>query len=277
MNGIWHSLLIRLPFEWAQYAFMRNALMAIILIAPICGVLGTLIVNNRMAFFADSIGHGALAGLAAGVIFGCSDPSISLILFAALFAIALVMLRKITSASTDTIIATVTATTVAGGIVILSRGGGFSKFTRYLIGDILSISPKEIYILAVVLIATVTIWLVFFNKFLLSALNVSIAKTRGINPFLMELLFSIIVALVIAVAIPWVGLFIISSLLVLPATAARNICNRVYSYHIFSVTFAILSGIIGLQLSYSWNTATGATIVLVSAAFFFITLFFRKK
>lgn len=277
MIAFWHAALAALPFEWAQYAFMRQALLAVLLITPLCGLLGTLIVNNRMAFFADSIGHGALAGLAAAVLLGLENHGLGLVAFAALFAIIIVTLRWWTHAANDTLIAAVTATAVAGGIVVLSRGGGFAKYTRYLIGDILGIAPHELVGLGLTLVLVVAVWLLFFNRLLLVAFDPSLARSRGIRVFLLEALLAVLAAVVIAVAIPWVGLFIISALLVLPAAAARNIAGRAATYHLFAVAIAVASGVAGLLLSYLWGTATGATIVLVAAGFFLLTILLRRR
>ena len=271
MNG-WHAFISQLPFEWAQYAFMHNALLAILLVSPLFALLGCLVINNQMAFFSEAIGHAALTGIAIGILAGLGDPLWSMTGFAVLLAFAITALRRYSAASTDTIIGLVMAFTVALGVVLLSRGGGFAKYSRYLIGDILTITPAEIAGAAIMLAGVVLLWLFFFNRFFLTFLNRPLAKSRGINVWFVEALFAAVVALVVTVSIPWIGLLVINSLLILPAAAARNFARNTAQYHAFAIAISLLSGILGLIGSYYWNTASGATIVLVSMAFFLLSL-----
>jgi zinc transport system permease protein len=159
----------------------------------------------------------------------------------------------------------------------LSKGGGFNKYSSYLIGDLLSITIAEICFLFIVFILVIILWIFLFNKLLLDSINKSLAASRGINVFAVELAFTIAIAVVVTVSIRWVGLLIINSLLILPAAAARNISPNMRRYHINSVAISIVSGISGLILSYYWGTATGATITLVCAAIYFLTFALRRK
>lgn len=276
MSG-WHAILGQLPFEWAHYAFMHNALLAILLVSPLFALLGCLVINNQMAFFSEAIGHAALTGIAIGVIAGLGDPLWSMTGFSVLLAFGITALRRYSAASTDTIIGLVMAFTVALGVVLLSRGGGFAKYSRYLIGDILTVTPREIAGTAVLLVAIVVIWSLYFNRFFLTFLNRPLAKSRGINVWFAESLFAAIVALVVTVSIPWIGLLVINSLLILPAAAARNVARNTAQYHAMAIAVSVLSGISGLIASFHWNTASGATIVLVAMAFFAISLVLRKR
>lgn len=273
---LWYRITDLLPFAWLQYMFMKNALLAILLVTPIFGIMGTMVVNNRMAFFAESLGHSALTGIAIGVILGINNPIWSMIGFALLFSTGILMVKNGNKTSTDTVIGVFASVAVALGIVILSRGGGFNKYSAYLIGDLLSITPVEVGMLGLVLIAVIVIWYFSFNKLLLVSINESLAKSRGIKIRFMEIIFTVLVALVVTISIQWIGLLIINSLLILPAAGARNIAGNAKQYHFYSVMIALFSGIAGLILSYYWGTATGATIILVSAIFFLITFFFRK-
>jgi zinc transport system permease protein len=276
MIHLWYSITEILPFPWLQHLFMKNALLAILLVTPIFGIIGTMVVSNRMAFFADSLGHSALTGIAIGVILGINDPIWSMIGFALIFAAGILIVKNGNKTSTDTVIGVFTSVAVALGIVILSQGGGFNKYSSYLIGDLLSITPEEVGMLGLVLIAVVIFWYFSFNKLLLVSMNESLAKSRGIKNYLMEALFTAFVAVIVTVSIQWIGLLIINSLLILPAAGARNIAGNAKQYHFYSIIIAVLSGISGLIFSYYWGTATGATIVLISAIFFFITFCLRK-
>ena len=270
-----YTLLGALPFDWLQHGFMKNAFLAVLLVTPLFGLLSTMVVSNRMAFFSDSLGHGAFTGLAVGVLLGWLSPLLSLVAFSIVFALLITYIKNRSSASTDTIIGVFSSTGIALGLMLMSRGGGFNKYSSYLIGDLLSISPEEISSLFFVFLAVVLVWALVFNSLLVLSINASFARSRGVAAFLTEGLFASVLAVVVAVSIQWVGLLIINSLLVLPAAAARNIAQDVKSYHLLSVAIALLSGVAGLLLAYYCNMAAGASIVVVAAAVFFLTLLLK--
>ncbi|NLP44865.1 MAG: metal ABC transporter permease [Peptococcaceae bacterium] len=269
--SVWSNLLSFLPFEWSQHQFMNQALLAVILITPIFGLMGTMVVNNRMAFFSDSLGHSALAGIALGVIIGLRDPLISMLAFGLLMALALSFLKRTSNVSTDTIIGVLSSSAMALGIVILSRGGGFAKYSRYLIGDILSITSEGIIALALVFGLALVYWYFMFNKLLLVSINPVMARSRGVKVLLTESLFMALVAVLVTISIQWVGILIINALLILPAAAARNLARNMRVYHLLSVIISLVAGVVGLLISYYWGTAAGATIVLCNTVFFLIS------
>lgn len=266
-----------LPFDWLSFNFMKNAFLAILLITPLFGLLSTMVVSNRMAFFSDSLGHGAFTGLAIGAVAGIFSPMTSLVVFSVFFALMITYIKNHSTTSTDTIIGVFSSTGIAAGLMMMSYGGGFNKFSSYLIGDVLSITPAELTILSLVFVMVLCLWALLFNRLLVLSINPSFARSRGINAMLIEGIFASLVAVVVAVSIQWVGLLIINSLLVLPAATARNVANNVKQYHVVSVLCAMISGIAGLVLSYYCDMAAGATIVVIAAGLFFITLAFKDR
>jgi len=276
MQNIYAFLNFVLPFEWLSYDFMKNAFLATLLIGLLFGFLGSMVVNNKMSFFSEALGHSALTGIGLGVILGISDTLYSMIIFAVLMSVIIWWLEKKHTMSTDTVIGVFSSTSVALGLVLLSQGGNFNKYSNYLIGDILSITPNEICLLLIVLVVVIIFWSLFFNKFILSGLNESIAKSRKIKSDILKLMFILIIAVVVMITIKWVGILIINSLLILPAATSRNIARNVKQYTIFSIVFSLISCVVGLISSYYLETAAGATIVLVSAIFFVLSLFGLK-
>ena len=182
---------------------------------------------------------------------------------------------KITSR--DTIISVFASTALALGLVILSYNGNFSKFSSYLIGDILSIVPSEIYMLLAIAALVLVFWFLFVNKLLASRRNSSLARSNGINVRVIEDIFIILVAVIVMISIRWVGILIINSLLILPAASSRNISKNIRQYTIWAIIFAVFSGISGLVVSFYALTATGPTIVLISSIIFFVTYLLRKR
>lgn len=277
MELIYSVLDTLLPFSWMEYAFMKNALLAILLMTPLFGLLSTMVVSSRMAFFSDSLGHGAFTGIAIGAIAGMFSPITSLVLFSVVFALLITYIKHRTAASADTVIGVFSSTAIAVGLMIMSRGGGFSKFSPLLIGDVLSITPSDLAGLAAVDAVVLIGWILLFNRLLLLSVNSSLARSRGIFIFAVEAAFAVLLAVVVAVSIQWVGILIINALLVLPGAAARNLARSVKEYHAISTVLALFSGLIGLFAAYYLGIAAGAAIVAAASLFFFLSLAFRAR
>mgnify|MGYP003592917818 CR=1 FL=1 len=268
MMQLWNIVLSVLPFDWVRYDFMKTALLAVMLVSPSFGLIGTMIVGNRMAFFSDVIGHSALTGLAIGILLGFADPRPVMVVFAILLAVAIQLFRRVTSAAADTVIGVFFAATIALGVALLSRGGNFSKFTVFLVGDILGVTPGETVYLALMLLIIVFFWIVAGNSITLVGINPSLARSRGIRVFLIETMFSALVAAVVILSIRWVGILIINSLFILPAASSRLVAGSVRRYTVLSVLLSLVAGIAGLIISFYWGTACGATIVLCAAVLY---------
>ena len=277
MELIYSVLDTLLPFSWMEYAFMKNALLAILLMTPLFGLLSTMVVSSRMAFFSDSLGHGAFTGTAIGAIAGIFSPITSLVLFSVVFALLITYIKHRTAASADTVIGVFSSTAIAVGLMIMSRGGGFSKFSPLLIGDVLSITPSDLAGLAAVDAVVLIGWILLFNRLLLLSVNSSLARSRGIFIFAVEAAVAVLLAVVVAVSIQWVGILIINALLVLPGAAARNLARSVKEYHVISTVLALFSGLIGLFAAYYLGIAAGAAIVAAASLFFFLSLAFRAR
>lgn len=277
MLEIFYSIMGNLPFEWASFAFMQRAFAAIFLITPIFGLLSAMVVQSKMAFFSDSLGHGAFTGIAIGALIGLFSPKISLLFFSVIFALLITYIKNKSKMEADTVIGVFSSAAIALGLALMSRGGGFQKFSSFLIGDLLAISEDEIFALAIFFIMIIFLWGKMFNKLLLSTLSSQIARSRQISSSLYEGIFASALAVTVAMSIEWVGILLINSLLVLPAASARNVTNNIRAYSLCSVVFAFLSGVIGLIGAYYLNTSAGAAIVLSGAAIFFATLACGKR
>lgn len=271
----WHGAVSLLPFDWADYAFMRLALLAVLLMAPLLGGLGTVVVANRLAFFSEAIGHAAFTGIALGVLLGLADPLWSMVGFALLLTFAIAWFRGRGGLSSDTAIGLVMAFTVSLGIVILSKGGDFARYTNFLIGDMLGVTPGDVALLGVLAIVVLGLFFVFFNRLLLASVSPALARSRARQPGAAELVFACMLAVTVTFSLPWIGILVINALLILPAAAARNLGRSAAEFFGWSVVLAVVSGIAGLIVSFYASTATGATIVLVAMGFYLVTLLFR--
>ena len=266
-----------LPFEWLSYTFMKNALLALLLITPLFGLLGTMAVDNKMAFFSDALGHSALTGIAIGVMLGFENQMAAMLIFGVLWAVLITFVKHNSKMSADTIISVFSSTSIALGLVVLSRGGAFAKYSSVLVGDVLSVTKSDLLALLVTLIAAVVVWLVLFNPLMITSVNSPLARSRGIRARMTEYGFTILVAVAVMVSIRWVGVMLINSLLILPAAASRNVAKNAASYLRLSVLISMVCGVAGLILSYYLDTSAGAAVVLCCAVMYFVTLPLRRK
>ncbi len=274
---LWYALCDALGAEFLSMNFMKNALLAVIVMAPLFGLLSTMIVTGKMSFFSDALGHSGFTGIAIGVLCGAALPIWWAVGLAVAFALLFSFVRSRSSQSADTIIGVFSSTAVALGIFIATMGGGsFTKFNKYLIGDILSVTPGEIGALALVLLAVAALWVLCSNQLILTAIHPQLASSRGVKTARNETLFTVVIAVVVTLAMSWVGLMVINSLLVLPAASARNVAKNVRQYHLFSVLGALLASVAGLILAYYLGCSAGATIALLLALFFAVTFALRR-
>ena len=256
---------------------MQNALLALLLLAPLFGLLSTMIVTGRMSFFSDALGHSAFTGIAIGCICGLAPTAVA-VAFSVAFALLFSYVRSRSNQAADTLIGVFSSTAVALGIFIATLGGGsFTKYNKYLIGDVLSVTPAEIGVLAIVLAAVAVFWVLFGNRLILVSIHPQLASSRGLKVKATQTGFTVCIAVVVTLAINWVGLLMLNSLLVLPAASARNVSKNLRQYHGFSVLFALLASLLGLTISYHLGASTGAAISLCLAAIFSASFVFRKK
>ena len=275
--SLWYWFCDFFPFEMLRWDFMKNAMLALLLMAPLFGLMSTMIVTGRMSFFSDALGHSAFTGIAIGAICGMSAPTWAAVLFSVVFALIFSYVRSRSNQAADTLIGVFSSTAVALGIFIATIGGGsFTKYNKYLIGDILSVTPAETGLLALVLLAVAILWVLCANRLTLTAIHPQLASSRGIPVGLSHTLFTVAIAVVVTLSISSVGLLILNSLMVLPGASARNVSKNLRQYHGFSVLFALLAGIGGLTVSYYLGCSAGAAISLILALIFAVTFALRK-
>ena len=276
--NIWYAICDALPLEMLHWDFMKNALLAILLMAPLFGVMSTMVVTGRMSFFSDALGHSAFTGIAIGAICGIAAPIWAAVVFSVVFALLFSFVRSRSNQAADTLIGVFSSAAVALGIFVATLGGdSFTKYNQYLIGDILSVSATEIGLLALVLVGVMAFWVLSSNRLALTAIHPQLASSRGIPVGLSQTVFAVAIAVTVTLTISSVGLLILNSLLILPAASARNVAKNWKQYHLYSVSFALASGIGGLTLSYYLGNSTGAAISLMLALIFAVSFCFRKR
>jgi len=271
-----YGLLALLPFEAMQARFMQRAVLQIALLTPLCALCGSLVVQFRMAFFSDAVAHSAFTGVALGLLLGI-DPWLAVIFFGLFTGILAVQLRRRGDLAMDTSLGVLFSTAVALGLAIISMKKGLARtLPGFLYGDILAITDREIVLTALLLAGTLIFLLRFFNQLVYTSLHEHLAHISGVRTSALETAFAALLALVVAFSLRAVGILLVTALLVIPAAAARNIAGNLRQQVWYSVGIALASGFAGLGISLSWDTATGAAMILSSAALFLASLVFRS-
>ena len=268
-----------IPLECMQMRFMQEALLGLILIAPMAAVAGTQVVNFRMAFFSDAIGHSAFAGVAFGLL--CSvSPDLTMPLLALLVGLGIMAVKQRSGLSTDTIIGVFFSAVVAAGLAVVSRYPQAARdMQMFLYGDILTISYAEI----AALVGLLALFLIFqyfsFNKLICVGLNLQLAKAHRIHVMIHKYLFAALLSLIVIFSVKAVGVLLVTAMLITPAAAARNLASSYGKMLWISVLISLVCAVAGLLLSaQDWmRTAAGATIVLCTCAVFCVSLLFRRR
>lgn len=281
LSGI-YAVIGLLPFDCLQPRFMRQALLGLLLLSPMTAMLGIHVLNFRMAFFSDAVGHSAFAGLAFGLILG-APPQTAALVFGVLVGIFIMGVQRKSGLSADAAIGIVFSAVVAFGLAVVSRAPSLSRdIQQYLYGDILTLGEGEIGILAI-LLCSLTIFEFFgWNRLIALSLSPALAKVDGISTAFWQYLFGAILALVVMFSVRAVGVLLVTAMLVVPAACGRKLAWNMRGLFWCTMIVSISSSFIGLLLSaQEWlATASGATIILVSCAWFALSCFwafFRKK
>lgn len=270
-----YSLIAMIPLDCLQMRFMQQALLGVLLLAPMASVLGVEVINFRMAFFSDAIGHSAFAGVALGLILSV-PPRLSMPLFGVLVGLGIMAVRRKSGLSSDTVIGIVFSAVVAFGLAVVSRADGVARdMQRFLYGDILTISQGEIGFLALLFVLLLIFQVFGYNRLLYIALNPVMARVHGLHVALWQYAFSGLLALVVMFSVWAVGVLLVTAMLIVPAATARNLARSAGGMFWWALLVGTSSAFAGLTLSaQEWlATASGATIILVACCWFGASLF----
>ena len=263
-----------LPFDCLQARFMQQALLGLLLLAPMAAVMGIIVVNFRMAFFSDAISHSAFAGVALGLIFSV-DPNWTMPAFGLLVGLGIMIMQRHSNLSSDTVIGVFFSAMVAFGLAIVSRDRSLARdLQRFLYGDILTISDGQILCLMALFLILMTFQAVSYNHLLYIGLNPTLAQAHRVRVAVHQYLFTGLLALIVMFAVQAVGVLLVTALLIVPAAAARNLARSAGAMFWWALLISLSSAVAGLLISaQDWaRTATGATIIIVACGWFLLSM-----
>jgi len=274
LSPLYGLLAALLPFECLQARFMQQALVGLLLLAPMTAAMGIIVVNFRMSFFADAISHSAFAGVALGLLLAL-DPAWTMPAFGLLVGLGIMGMQRYSSLSSDTVIGVFFSALVAFGLAIVSRDRSLARdLQRFLYGDILTISDGQILALTGLFLALMTFQALSYNHLLYIGLNPTLARAHRVRVAVQQYLFAGLLALVVMFAVQAVGVLLVTALLIVPAAAARNFARSAGSMFWWALAISLSAAVAGLLLSAQdrARTATGATIILVACGWFALSM-----
>lgn len=269
--------------EFFEYAFVINSLLASLIIAPILGGIGTMVLIKRMAFFSEAIGHAALTGISLGIIFGenIDRPYISLFAYCLIFSIIINYTRNRTKMGTDTLIGIFLSISISIGailVIYVSSKASVDMLETILFGSILTVSDFDLFILF--LSGIILFFIIYFtyNKIILSSFNPILAEVKGVNVILLDYIFIIIITIITVASVKIIGAALVEALLLIPASSAKNISKSLKSFVVYSIIFSLISCLLGIfiPLIFEISIPSGPAIILVSAIIFFITMIIKN-
>ncbi|HBF33121.1 TPA: ABC transporter [Candidatus Sumerlaeota bacterium] len=268
-----------IPLDCMQARFMQQAMLGLLLLAPMCAAMGVQVVNLRMAFFSDAISHSAFVGVALGLLLGV-NAHLAMAGFALLVGVGIVAAARRTSLSSDTVIGVFFSAAVAFGLAVVSRDRNAARNVQaFLYGDILTISNTEIWCLIALFVALLVFQWVGFNRLLFIGLNASLAEAHAVRVRFWQYLFAALLSLVVMFAVWAVGVLLVTALLIVPAAAARNLARTAGAMFWWALGISWIAAVAGLLISAQpWaRTATGATVVLVASFCFALSLIAKRR
>ena len=261
-----------------KYGFVINAMICALLIGPILGGIGTMVVTKKMAFFSEAVGHAAMTGIAVGVLLGepFSAPYISLFTYCILFGLIINYTKNRTKMASDTLIGVFLAMSIALGgslLIYVSAKVNSHALESILFGSILTVNDTDIYILVVSAIIIGCVLIPYLNKMLLASFNPSLAIVRGVNVKLIEYIFIVIVTVITIASVKIIGSILVEALLLIPAAAAKNLSKSIKSFVSYSVIFALISCLLGVYLPIHFDISipSGGAIIMISSFIFIAT------
>lgn len=263
--------------EILHFNFMQNALFASLIVSLICGVIGTLIVINRMVFIAGGIAHGSYGGIGLALFLGIS-PMLGASVFALVLGFIIAMITHKNSARLDSLIGVLWAFGMAVGIIMADLTPGYNvDLMSYLFGAILSVSVEDLYGMSAVLLLTLAFVIPFYKQLLAMSFDAQFAKLRGVNTTFLYFALVALIALGVVITIRAVGLILVIALLTIPPYIAEKLTNSMGSMMVLASILSALFCLTGLAISYAFNVSSGASIILVATSVFFIQFLLTNR
>lgn len=259
-----------------NYAFLRNALITSVVLGIVAGVIGSFIILRGLSLMGDAISHAVLPGVAVSYMLGGSY-FIGATIFGLIAAALIGFINNKTKLKNDTSIGIVFSAFFALGIILISFAQSATDLYHILFGNVLAVRQSDIVLTAIVGVIVILFVIIFFKELKISSFDPVMAQASGLNTTLMHYALMFLLTLVAVSALQTVGTVLVIAMLITPAATAFLLTDDLRLMIILAACFGVLCSVIGLFFSYSYNLASGATIVLTCAVFFILAFLFSPK
>lgn len=247
------------------------------MLAPLLALSGNIVTLKKISFLGDGIAHASLAGIAIAILLEVQTLPIAII-WATFIAISIFLIEKSKKLSTDTILAVLFSTSLALGVILMHFTPGFQpELISFLFGSILSITSLDLLIIAPLALISLIFFIKNYKPLIQIAFEEDLAKVNNVKTERLTLLFYIITAWIVVMAVKVLGIILAAGLLVIPSATSKILSNSLKSHTINSLILSLITVTLGLILSYYLDLPSGATIILLASTLFFISLLAQKK
>lgn len=261
-----------------KYEFLQYALLTGVLASVACGIIGTYVVTRRITYIGGGIAHSVLAGMGAGyylsVVYKWNNfqPMYGAVITALLSAIIIGLVSLRGRQREDSVIGAIWAIGMAVGIIFISKTPGYNQdLMSYLFGNILMVTPDDLWLIGGLDILVVGLGLAFYKQFMVVCFDEEFARARGINVEFYYLLLLCLTALTVVILVTVVGIVMVIALLTLPVAVAGYFSRTMWQMMILATIFSIIFTVLGLAISYGPDLPAGATIILVAGGVYLVT------
>lgn len=251
--------------EILSYEFMRNALLAGVIVSAACGIIGTLVVLNRIVFISGGIAHAAYGGVGIAYFLGL-NPVWGAVAFSLASSLAMGYVHRKEKARADTIIGVMWALGMALGIIFVSLSPGYkADLMSYLFGSILAVSAADLRLMLVIVLAVLIFVLVFYRLLLAISFDETFSTVRNVPVGFVYMAMIVLIGLTVVISMRVVGLILVIALLTIPPAIANLFVQEMRGIMFLSSALSLVFTISGLLISYTLNLPSGAVIILVAS------------
>ncbi|GEK34167.1 metal ABC transporter permease [Kurthia sibirica] len=264
----WHDLM--------TYEFLQKAMITSVMVGIICGIIGSFIILRGMALMGDAISHAILPGVALSYMVGI-NYFYGAVIVGIFCAVGIGMISRNSRVKSDSSLGIVFSAFFALGVILVSKAGSAIDLTQILFGNVLAVRESDMTITFVVGVIVIVVVAVFYKELLISSFDPTMAKAYGLNTTIIHYGIMILLTLSTVASLQTVGVILVVSMLITPASTAYLLTNKLSTMLFLSAFFGALSAVIGLYSSFKYNLPSGPVIALVTVLFFILALLFSPK
>ena len=260
----------------ASHAFLQQALITAVLIGISAGIIGSFVILRGLSLMGDAIGHAVLPGVAISILLGI-NPVIGAVGFGLLASLFIGFISDKSALKKDTVMGVVFTSFFAVGMVLVSGIRTRVNINSILFGNMLTVTPERVYTMLGVTVGLIVLVVLFYKELLLTSFDETMAKIYGLKTKLIHYLFLFVLTLVIVLSLQITGAILIVAMVITPAATSYLLTNRLHVMIALSAGLGLISAVLGIFVSFTFDISSGASIVMVAACLFVLAFLFAPR